>query len=317
MRRVRIQIMGVFVAVTVLVRVPPAMAQKGDLAIANATLIDGTGAAARDEGDDSRSRRRDRERRGCEHGNIPDGTRLIDATGKFVIPGLADMHVHFGTGGLLPFDSLTVDRVLRQFLFYGVTTIFNVGATGGGLEDVLNLRTLQGRGSSARASHLCDRWLAHGTGKPSDCDDHGSAEGSGRRDLRLVTTRCLGRPDTGRGPPDSQAPGSGRHGRDQDRHRVRADGIRRQSSSDAAGTGGGSGRGSDSTGAAGLRACDLARRAGSGRRMPCSRGHAPHWRSSASRRMRCSQPWRSKACTMSRRFLSSSGPVPGALRPKS
>ena len=60
--------------------------------------------------------------------------------GKFVIPGLADMHVHFGTVGLLPFDSHTVDRVLRQFLYYGVTTIFNVGATGGGLDDVLDLR---------------------------------------------------------------------------------------------------------------------------------------------------------------------------------
>jgi imidazolonepropionase-like amidohydrolase len=146
MTRVTIQILGVFVAIMLLLQVRPAAAQDGNLAIANATLIDGTGAAAR-EGvtilirDGVIASVVD-----ADKAAIPDGTHLIDATGKFVIPGLTDMHVHFGTGGLLPFDSLTVDRVLRQFLFYGVTTIFNVGATGGGVEDVRNLRTLRGEG---------------------------------------------------------------------------------------------------------------------------------------------------------------------------
>ena len=138
--------MGVVVAVTLLVQVQPTLAQKGNLAIVNGTLIDGTGAAARERvailiQDGLIDRVSD-----ADSVVIPEGTRVIDATGKFLIPGLADMHVHFGSGGLLPFDSLTVDRLLRQFLFYGVTTIFNVGATGGSLEDVLHRRALREEG---------------------------------------------------------------------------------------------------------------------------------------------------------------------------
>jgi imidazolonepropionase-like amidohydrolase len=153
MTRAKIRTFAVFVALMVMVQVRPTLAQNGNLAITNATLIDGTGAAAR-KGvtilvrDGLIARVID-----ADKAVIPDGTRLIDATGRFVIPGLADMHVHFGTGGLLPFDSLTVNRVLRQFLFYGVTTIFDVGATGGSLEDVLDLQTLQA-GGHLRGPHI-------------------------------------------------------------------------------------------------------------------------------------------------------------------
>lgn len=78
---------------------------------------------------------------------------VIDAVGKFVLPGLADMHVHFGTGGVLPSDSLTLDRVLRQFLFYGVTTLLNLGATGGSVDDILELRQRH-TGSDLEAPHI-------------------------------------------------------------------------------------------------------------------------------------------------------------------
>ncbi len=146
MTRIKVRTLGVLVAVTLLAQAQPTLAQKGNLAIVNATLIDGTGAAARRSvtilvRDGLIASVTD-----ADKAVVPDGTHRIDATGKFVIPGLADMHVHFGTGGLLRSDSLTVDRVLRQFLFYGVTTIFNVGATGGGLEDVLDLRARQKEG---------------------------------------------------------------------------------------------------------------------------------------------------------------------------
>ncbi len=146
MTRDTIRSLAVLVAITAMLQVRPVLAQDGNLAIAHATLIDGTGAAARANvtiliRDGTIARVMD-----ADAAVVPEGVRLIDATGKFVIPGLADMHVHFGTGGLLPFDSATVDRVLRQFLFYGVTTIFNVGATGGGLDDVLRLRAMRAEG---------------------------------------------------------------------------------------------------------------------------------------------------------------------------
>lgn len=146
MTRVKVRTMGVLVAIGLLVRVQATPAQERSLAVTHATLIDGTGAPPRenvtilvrdgliDSVVDSAK------------AVIPDDARVVDATGKFIIPGLADMHVHFGTGGLLPFDSVTVDRVLRQFLFYGVTTIFNVGASGGGLEDVQRLQSRQKEG---------------------------------------------------------------------------------------------------------------------------------------------------------------------------
>ena len=140
MTRVATRTPAVLLAVLLMVAAGPALAQRGNLAIAHATLIDGTGRAARANVTILVRDGVVAQVVNADQAVIPDGTRVIDATGKFVIPGLADMHVHFGTGGLLPFDAHTVDRVLRQFLYYGVTTIFNVGATGGGLDDVLDLR---------------------------------------------------------------------------------------------------------------------------------------------------------------------------------
>lgn len=128
-------------------------AQSRPLAITGATLVDGSGgppradvtilmedgvvAAVLDSGE----------------APIPQGADVIDAAGKYIIPGLADMHVHFGTGGLVAGDSLTLDRVLRQFLFYGVTAVLNVGASGGGVDDILALRQRSASGD-LRAPHV-------------------------------------------------------------------------------------------------------------------------------------------------------------------
>lgn len=51
----------------------------------------------------------------------------IDATGRFVIPGLADMHSHFGNGILPPGEDDTT-QVLARHLYYGNTTILNLGS---------------------------------------------------------------------------------------------------------------------------------------------------------------------------------------------
>ena len=62
----------------------------------------------------------------------PSGAARIDAAGQFAIPGLIDVHAHVGEGGIAPQDDATRARALRQFLRYGVTTIFVPGATGAG-----------------------------------------------------------------------------------------------------------------------------------------------------------------------------------------
>src|SRR2546428_2244050 len=52
---------------------------------------------------------------------IPAGATIIDATGKFVIPGLADMHDHVAT-----FAPIAQSREsLRRLLAFGVTTVFS------------------------------------------------------------------------------------------------------------------------------------------------------------------------------------------------
>lgn len=63
---------------------------------------------------------------------VPSGSTRIDGTGQFAIAGLIDVHAHVGEGGIAPQDDVTRARALRQFLRYGVTTIFVPGATGAG-----------------------------------------------------------------------------------------------------------------------------------------------------------------------------------------
>jgi imidazolonepropionase-like amidohydrolase len=62
--------------------------------------------------------------------SIPSGTQVIDASGEWVIPGLADMHVHLGVSPLHP-------TLLPLYLAHGVTTIRDVG---GNLTELLLMR---------------------------------------------------------------------------------------------------------------------------------------------------------------------------------
>ena len=52
---------------------------------------------------------------------VPAGATVIDGMGKFVIPGLADMHDHIFTG---PKVATSVES-LRRLLAFGVTTVFS------------------------------------------------------------------------------------------------------------------------------------------------------------------------------------------------
>ena len=67
--------------------------------------------------------------------SVPAGTLTLDGTGRFAVPGLIDVHAHLGEGGALPNSDEGRTRALRQFLRYGVTTIFVPGATGAGDAD--------------------------------------------------------------------------------------------------------------------------------------------------------------------------------------
>lgn len=64
----------------------------------------------------------------------PAGAREIDARGKYLIPGLMDMHVHLrGGGGRRSSDAVTAEqertgvRALHSYIYSGVTTIYDAG----------------------------------------------------------------------------------------------------------------------------------------------------------------------------------------------
>ena len=68
-------------------------------------------------------------------------SQKIDATGRYLIPGLWDFHVHF------TFDKRFTDAMAGLFLYHGIT---NVRDTGGLLEDLLPVvDTLRSAGSNA------------------------------------------------------------------------------------------------------------------------------------------------------------------------
>jgi imidazolonepropionase-like amidohydrolase len=64
----------------------------------------------------------------------PAGARVIDAAGKYLIPGLMDMHVHLrGGGGRRSGEPVTAEQeragiqALHSYLYAGVTTIYDAG----------------------------------------------------------------------------------------------------------------------------------------------------------------------------------------------
>lgn len=63
--------------------------------------------------------------------NFPEGTVTIDATGKYAIPGLWDMHVH------LTFKPELENRIAALFIANGVTSVRDMGAR---MQDILAFR---------------------------------------------------------------------------------------------------------------------------------------------------------------------------------
>jgi imidazolonepropionase-like amidohydrolase len=104
------------------------------LAITHVTLIDATGAAAQP---DMTVLLADEQIAAIGRSDsvvIPRKTRTFDATGKFLIPGLVDMHAHL-TGASEPTGSR--EFILPLLLANGITTVRDMG---GDLDSLLKLR---------------------------------------------------------------------------------------------------------------------------------------------------------------------------------
>jgi imidazolonepropionase-like amidohydrolase len=107
---------------------------KPALAITHVTIIDGTGAPPQHDMTLIIDSQRIAALGPTGVTKIPRAAQVLDATGKFLIPGLADMHVHL-TGAGEPRGSR--EFIIPLLLANGITTIRDMG---GNVEDLARLR---------------------------------------------------------------------------------------------------------------------------------------------------------------------------------
>ena len=97
-------------------------------------VIDGTGRPARADSCVLTSAGKI-ERVGACPAQAPAGTRIIDGRGKFLIPGMMDIHIHLVGGrgpaeannGSAPRGDQTGIRALQSYLYSGFTTVLDLG----------------------------------------------------------------------------------------------------------------------------------------------------------------------------------------------
>lgn len=138
-------------------------------AITGATLIDGVGRAPIKNAVIVIEGTRIKQAGAANKTKIPSGAQVIDARGKFVIPGLADMHNHLGDGYFLPGQGggpPNFRQNLAQLLGWGFTTIHCPARTDPALasearDDATPLPRLWGvgvnRGFSTEGGHASQR----------------------------------------------------------------------------------------------------------------------------------------------------------------
>lgn len=124
----------------------PAFVQEDALVIEGATLIDGTGREAV-PGSTIVIRGNRIQAVGTAEIEIPAGAHRIDGRGKYVIPGLMDMHVHLrgGRGPNGPDESQGI-RALHGYLYSGVTSVYDAGNN---MDYIFSFREKERRGQIA------------------------------------------------------------------------------------------------------------------------------------------------------------------------
>ena len=122
MKRFRLLAFGVVLVLPACGGSPAPVVEPGGLALVGAQLIDGTGAAPVADSvvviRDGRI-----ESAGTQDATpVPEGAEVVDVTGKTIIPGLLNLHVHYRGG------PETIERQFRTQLYYGVTTARSIGS---------------------------------------------------------------------------------------------------------------------------------------------------------------------------------------------
>jgi N-acetylglucosamine-6-phosphate deacetylase len=103
------------------------------LAIAHVTIIDGTGSAPKTDFTVVVERSRIVAVGSSASTSIPRNAKVIDGSGKFLIPGLADMHIHL-TGAGEPSGSR--EFIIPLLVANGITTVRDMGGNVEGLKQL-------------------------------------------------------------------------------------------------------------------------------------------------------------------------------------
>src|ERR1019366_5792834 len=96
------------------------------------TLIDGTGAAAVPNSAMIIDAGRIKWVGPVAKLKVPSGAEVVDLTGRYVMPGLIDIHGHVGITSGMTLDTKgysrqTVEHDLKAYSQYGVTTLLSLG----------------------------------------------------------------------------------------------------------------------------------------------------------------------------------------------
>lgn len=138
----RAAVRGGLATIAMLCGVAAASAETPETVIVGATLIDGTGGKPiRNSAIHVRDGKIAKvEKRSAKP--YPANVRVIDATGKFIVPGMTDAHSHIDSLSIMPMTDaqkrLSREYYPRAFLYNGVTTILNMSSHV--LDDVLALK---------------------------------------------------------------------------------------------------------------------------------------------------------------------------------
>lgn len=107
------------------------------------------------------------------------GVKIIDATGKFLTPGIIDQHVHvIGAGGEGGFTTRTPEMQISNIVKYGITTIVCLRGTDG---TARNMETLYAKAKALEQEGLTTYMLTGSFEVPTD-----TITGSVRSDVVLI-----------------------------------------------------------------------------------------------------------------------------------
>ncbi len=141
----------------------------GKYAFRGGTLVDGTGAAPVT---DSLVLVDDKKIAYAGPGTeVPEGYDVVDATGKTVMPGIIDTHLHF-SGNLtdddddwviesVPQKQVVAVKQAYDALTHGLTTVCEIGRNGIAIRDVINMGVMKGPRIFATGLGFC-RTAGHG-----------------------------------------------------------------------------------------------------------------------------------------------------------